>query len=196
MATSYLGRELGAFLDLVASREAAPGGGAVAALTLAMAAGLAAMAARLSPRQIADNASLADEADVIRRRAAQLADEDGEAYRAVLAAYSAGRSAASVDGRTEVSRALDEAARVPLEMAALGARITELAARLARDGNPRLRGDASTAVMVAEAAVRSACHLVRINVAQGDGDTGLVRQAEAHVQTATDALSTLGDLSP
>ncbi|MDT7593335.1 MAG: Formiminotransferase-cyclodeaminase, partial [Pseudonocardiales bacterium] len=66
MTTSYLGRELGAFLDLVASREAAPGGGAVAALTLSMAAGLAAMAARLSPRQIADNASLADEADVVR----------------------------------------------------------------------------------------------------------------------------------
>jgi methenyltetrahydrofolate cyclohydrolase len=196
METSHLGRELGAFLDLVASREAAPGGGAVAAVTLSMAAGLVAMAARLSPRQMSDSTSLVDEADAIRRRAAQLADEDGEAYRKVLAAYNSDSSAASVDGRTDIGRALDLAARVPLEMAALGARTTQLAARLAREGNPRLRGDATTALMVAEAAVRSTGHLVRTNVEEGDGDEELVRQAELHARTAADALRAAADVAP
>ncbi|MDX6365556.1 MAG: Formiminotransferase-cyclodeaminase, partial [Nocardioidaceae bacterium] len=57
MATmSYLGQELGDFLDLVASREAAPGGGAVAAITISLAAGLVGMAAQLSERQVPDSA--------------------------------------------------------------------------------------------------------------------------------------------
>jgi formiminotetrahydrofolate cyclodeaminase len=188
MATpSYLDRQLGDLLDLVASRDPAPGGGAVAALSLALAAGLVAMSARLSERQVPDSALLVAEADRIRLRGPQLADDDGEAYGAVLAAYGAVRSSDSPDARQAIAAALDRAARVPLEIAALGARTAELAARLAVEGNPRLRGDSTTAVFVAEAAVRSARQLVRINVAEGDGDDALVRAADGHVRTAAAA---------
>jgi formiminotetrahydrofolate cyclodeaminase len=195
MTTSYLGTELGQFLDLVANRDAAPGGGAVAAVSVSLAAGLAAMAARLSSRQVADGETLAADADAVRRRAADLAGEDAEAYMAVLAAYAGAKTAAATAAAThsddEIRAALDRAARVPLEVTALGARTALLAARLAREGNPRLRGDATTAVLISIAAARSACELVRINVADGAGDQSLLAEAAQNVQTAEAARRTI-----
>jgi methenyltetrahydrofolate cyclohydrolase len=189
--TSYLGQELGDFLDLVASREAAPGGGAVAAVTISLAAGLVAMAAQLSERQVPDSASLVTEAERVRRRSERLADEDAEAYRAVLAAYTAARSGATTKAHEQIAAALDGAARVPLEMASLAAETAVLGARLALEGNPRLRGDATTAVLLSEAAARSAAHLVQVDVDEGDGDPALVREAEGHVRAASDAVASL-----
>jgi methenyltetrahydrofolate cyclohydrolase len=191
--TSYLGQELGDFLDLVASREAAPGGGAVAAVTISLAAGLVAMAAQLSERQVPDSASLVTEAERLRRRSERLADEDAEAYRAVLAAHTAARSGATTKAHEKIAAALDGAARVPLEMASLAAETAVLGARLALEGNPRLRGDATTAVLLAEAAARSAAHLVQVDVDEGDGDPELVHEAQAHVQTASVAAAALRD---
>jgi methenyltetrahydrofolate cyclohydrolase len=189
--TSYLGRQLGDFLDLVASREAAPGGGAVAAVTVSLAAGLVGMAAQLSGRQVPDSASLAGEAERLRRRSERLADEDAEAYRAVLSAYSAARAGGTPQPAEAIAAALDKAARVPLEMASLAAATAVLGARLALEGNPRLRGDATTAVLLAEAAARSAAHLVQVDVDEGDGDPALVREADAHVRTASAAVASL-----
>jgi methenyltetrahydrofolate cyclohydrolase len=191
---SYLGQELGDFLDLVASREAAPGGGAVAAIAISMAAGLVGMAAQLSERQVSDSASLVIDAEHLRLRSARLADEDAEAYRAVLAAYTAARSGASTKAGEDIAAALDGAARVPLEMASLAAETAVLGARVALEGNPRLRGDATTAVLLAQAAARSAAHLVRVDVDEGDGDPALVRAAEGHVQSASVAAASLRDL--
>ncbi|MDX6318089.1 MAG: methenyltetrahydrofolate cyclohydrolase [Nocardioidaceae bacterium] len=189
--TSFLGQELGDFLDLVASREAAPGGGAVAAVTISLAAGLVAMAAQLSERQLPDSASLVTEAEQVRRRSERLADEDAEAYRAVLAAYTAARSGATAKTYAKIAAALDGAARVPLEMASLAAQTAVLGARLALEGNPRLRGDATTAVLLAEAAARSAAHLVQVDVDEGDGDPALIREAEDHVRAASVAVASL-----
>jgi formiminotetrahydrofolate cyclodeaminase len=189
--TSYVGTELGRFLDLVASREPAPGGGAIAAVTVSLAAGLVAMAARFSARQVADCEALAREADQIRRRAADLAGDDADAYKEVLAASA--RTAAADQARQgdEVRSALGRAAEVPLEVTALGARTTTLAARLALEGNPRLHGDATTAALLAEAAVRAAAALVGINVDAAGGDKDLVRQAERHVHRSGAALRSL-----
>jgi methenyltetrahydrofolate cyclohydrolase len=192
--TSYLGQQLGDFIDLVASREAAPGGGAVAAVTVSLAAGLVGMAARLSERQVPDSASLVTEAERLRRRSERLADEDAAAYRAVLAAYRAARSDATSKAHEDIEAALDGAARVPLEMARLAAETAVLGARLALEGNPRLRGDATTAVLLAQAAARSAAQLVRLDVDEGDGDPALTGEAEAHVQTASVAAASLPDV--
>jgi formiminotetrahydrofolate cyclodeaminase len=192
MEASYSSTELGQFLDLVASREAAPGGGAVAAVTVSLAAGLVAMAARLSPDQIPDSAALTAEADRIRLSAARLADDDAHAYRRVLAAYSAARRTGSTTpGDPAVRSALEQAARVPLEVSALGARAAALAARLAVEGNPPLRGDAATAVAIAQAAVGAAARLVSINVEEGGGDQSLVEEARRNVELATEAQASL-----
>lgn len=69
----YAELPLGRFLEMVASREAAPGGGASAAVAVALAAALAGMAARLSADHLADATGLAERADRLRHRAAPLA---------------------------------------------------------------------------------------------------------------------------
>lgn len=163
--TSSLDQPVRQFLDQVAARSSAPGGGGAAALAGALAAGLAAMAARFSAAQLPGAADLAARADQLRHRAAELVDEDAQAYGAVLDAFALPRDAAGRD--QQVRAALDRAAAVPEEMTQLGAQVAELAAQLAIAGNPSLRGDSVTAALLAEASARSAACLVDINVALG-----------------------------
>ena len=75
-APDYLDLPLGEFLDRVASDSPAPGGGSVAAIAVALAAGLAGMAARLSTGQLSNAPELADQADASRQRVAPLASAD------------------------------------------------------------------------------------------------------------------------
>ena len=95
----YLGQPLGGFLDLVASREPAPGGGASAAVTVALAAALTAMAARFSTEHLADADDLAARADELRAEVVPLARADGAAYGRVLDAQRAPRDDEEDRGR-------------------------------------------------------------------------------------------------
>jgi formiminotetrahydrofolate cyclodeaminase len=113
--SEYLDLPLRTFLDLVASDNPAPGGGSVAAVAVALAAGLSGMAARLSAGQLADG--LAARADALRRRVAPLAEADAESYGRVLAAY---REPDSETRRERASDALSGAADVPLAVAEVG----------------------------------------------------------------------------
>ena len=165
---NYLERPLADFLDSVASGEPAPAGGAVAAVAVALAAGLSGMAARLSVDQLVDAAELAERAERLRRRVAPLAQEDATAYGHVLAAYRAPDDGDPEERQRRIRMALSEAADVPLAIAEVGAMVAETAARLAREGNPNLRGDAVAAALLAEAGARAAAVLVEINVAAGE----------------------------
>lgn len=177
-APSYLHLDLSEFLDAVSRREPAPGGGSVAAMTVAMAAGLVAMVARFSAPPDTEP-GLAEEADQWRRRAARLAEQDATAYQHVLEAYSSPRDA---PGREEqVRHALEAACQVPLEIAEIGVQVARRASGLAERGNPTTRGDADTARLLAEAAVRSSARLVEINVETGAGDPDLARRAQRYV---------------
>jgi methenyltetrahydrofolate cyclohydrolase len=167
---------LGEFLDLVAKREPAPGGGAVSAVTVSLAASLVAMAARYSVDVLDGDESIVEMAERLRASSAALADEDAEAYGAVIAAYASARNRESSD-RQEVRTALMRAAEVPLEIAELGAETARLAALVAVEGKRDVRGDATSALLLAEAATRSAAYLVAVNVDAGGGDDGLVRRA-------------------
>ena len=77
-----LRQPLGAFLDDLAAETSARGAGAVAAVTVALGAALVEMAARFSEGAEAALASAGD----LRSRVAPLAQADGEAYAAFLAA--------------------------------------------------------------------------------------------------------------
>jgi formiminotetrahydrofolate cyclodeaminase len=183
----YLDLTLGQFLDRLAAREPAPGGGAAAAVTVAMAAGLVAMAARFSGDQLKRAEAVAAEAEALRLRVAPLAQADGNAYGKVLEALALPResSAERRQLREEtIRRALEGAADVPLTVAEIGANVAELAETVARSGNPNLRGDAVTAGLLAAAGARSAARLVAINV--GDRDERTV-QAERLAGKAADA---------
>jgi formiminotetrahydrofolate cyclodeaminase len=160
------------FLELIASRQAAPGGGAVAAMAAAMAAGLVAMAARFSDRHLSDAGVLAREADRLRDTAARLADEDAIAYGEVRAAYAQPAQPNPNARRGRIHRALTRATDVPLEVARVASEVAAMASRLVEGGNPNLRGDAMTAVWLARAAVRACATLVECNVRLGklEGD--------------------------
>jgi methenyltetrahydrofolate cyclohydrolase len=174
----YLDLALGEFLDRVAAREPAPGGGAVAAAAVAMAAALAAMAARFSGEQLDDAGAVAGRAESLRLRVESLADADAEAYGKVIEALALPREPDERGRelrRQTIAWALRAAAEVPLEVAEVAAEVAGLAAMLAEGGNPNLRGDAITAGLVAAAGGRSAATLVAINV--GDRDPLAVRAA-------------------
>lgn len=148
-------------LEAVSARTTAPGGGAAAALTTALAASLTAMAARFdgAGAQSSRRVALADEA---RDRAAELADADIAAYARFVTARRA---------RTgDLGQALDDAVDVPLQVTALAEEIAVAASALAHEGNPRLRGDAVTACWLAAAAARSASLLVAENLTDRPDD--------------------------
>lgn len=184
-APDYPGLPLGEFLDSVASDSPAPGGGGAAAVTASLAAGLAGMSARLSSGYLTDAAGLAERADSLRERLSPLARADAEAYGRVLTAL---RLPPDDPGRREaVDQALGGAADVPLAVAELARDAAEISARLAQEGNPNLRGDALTSVYLAEAAVRSAADLVRLNVEMthsGDGEDRNARASHLYRETA------------
>ena len=151
---------VGRFLDALSATTPDPGGGAVAALSVTLAAGLCAMTAGLSGRHLAAE-RLAEQARLLRDRAAPLAQADAEAYRAVLAAMRA---------RNGVGDALSQACAVPMEVAEIGTQVAALAVAVAAEGNPAVRGDAITAALLAAAGARAAATLVRINLAGADDD--------------------------
>lgn len=184
---SYLDSSLREFLDSVAGREPAPGGGCVAAVTVAMAAGLVAMAARLSP-ELSGSERLVADAERLRRRSAELADADAEAYAEVLATLSATRASEPAERQVRRRAAFEQATRVPLEVAEIGAEAARLATLLVEGGNANLRGDAATGAYLAEAGVRAAEALVRINVVSGECDSDLLTRATRAAVAAREAV--------
>jgi len=172
----YLDLPLGEFLDRVASDKPSPGGGSVAAIAVALAAGLAGMAARLSEDQLPDATDLAEEADAARSKVAPLARADAESYGRVLEAY---READSETRKVRVRDALSGAADVPLAVAEAGSEVVAIASRLAEEGNPNLEGDALAAVLLAGAGVRAAATLVGINLSTANVDDDRLGRANS-----------------
>jgi formiminotetrahydrofolate cyclodeaminase len=180
---------LGQFLDQVASDAPAPGGGAVTAVTTALAAGLVAMVARFSSRQMTDALGVAEDADRLRGRAIGLADDDARAYRDVLAAYALKKD--DEDRATRIRGALERAADVPLTIARIAAETALIGAHLVASSNPNLTGDAIVAVHLAEAAARAAVTLVELNVRLGKLDGSWLDESAAHLATAAKAATSL-----
>jgi formiminotetrahydrofolate cyclodeaminase len=176
-----LEKTLTSFLEAVAARTSAPGGGAVAAVATAIAAALVEMAAQFSNKHWDDADAAAARARELRERAAPLAQADADAYEAVIAAR----------GEPGYDEALSRAADVPLAIVEAAADVAELAAELAAQGNPNLRGDAVTAALLAEASARAAANLVEINLAERDGDRRIDRAQELASAAGAAARRTL-----
>jgi len=165
-------------LATVAAETSAPGGGSVAAVVTAFAAALVAMAARFSREQWEEAGGAVAQAEALRTRVLPLADEDAEAYETVLEALRLPPDIGP-DRRDEaLGAALSRAADVPLAIAEAALDVATLAAELAERGNPNLRGDAATAALLAEAAVRATANLLEINLGTREGDERLKRARE------------------
>jgi formiminotetrahydrofolate cyclodeaminase len=166
-------------LDAVGARTPAPGGGAAAALSGSLAAGLVEMAARFT----AGREDVAAEAGALRGRLLKLGERELSAYEPVLEAIAL--DAGDPDRDARLRAALSDAADSPLEIARAAAVVASLGAELALTGNTNLTGDAITGVALAEAACCAAARLTEINLARVPSDprldeaAGLTRQASA-----------------
>lgn len=181
-----LGLETRALLDLLARRGRGPAVGSAAALVVATAAALVAKAARTSTAFWADAPAAAAQAEALRARAAPLAQADADAYAAAVERLDEPREEDADRRDFQLGRALDAAAVIPLRIAASAADVAALAAEVAEHGNPDLRPDAAGAALLAEAAARTAAHLVQVNLAVGSEDPR-VREANGHAESAAES---------
>ena len=189
--STFLDLPLGEFLDEVASPELVPGAGFSAAVTVAMAAGLVTMTARRSLEVWPEGAGAAAQAERLRKRVIPLAEENVVAYRKAVGLLR-GDDLADIKHRDfELSRSLEEAARIPLAIGEAAADVAALAADVAEYGEPSVRADAATAGALALAGARGAAILVEVNLTTTSGDERLARarelvaDAEAAVERAS-----------
>jgi formiminotetrahydrofolate cyclodeaminase len=131
------------------------------------------MTARLS-RELAGANAIAAETQSLRDDLALLCDQDPRTYLGVIAARRSPPTPDPADRTNRITAALSEAAAVPMTVLEAGARLARLAAELAEEGNPNLRGDAVVAAVLAGAGAEAAAALVRINLAGRPGDDRLV----------------------
>lgn len=139
------------FLEEMASRKPAPGGGSAAALAGSLAAALVEMVGRLTDTE--RMREITAEAEKARHRLAKLVDEDCQAFKEFIKAP-----------KNEREAALKQAALVPLETAGLSYRILELVEEIAGKGNKSAITDVGVAAMLANTAVQGANLNVRINL--------------------------------
>ena len=177
-------------LDDLLGRFAASGqvaAGSAAALTVAVAAGLAAMVARASRDSWEDAGGVAAQAISLQERAAWLIREDADAWQEAFAALGGTGEGHTAQRNFELEQKLERAAAVPLEIGELGATVAELAALAGELGEGHARADAVAAAALAAGATRAVMHLVEVNLGVREGDKRLA-QARASEQAALEAV--------
>jgi formiminotetrahydrofolate cyclodeaminase len=189
---SLLDLRLSEFLDEVAGKGRTPGGGSLAALVTAAAAGLLAKVARASKADWADAAGVAAQAEALRDRAAPLAQLDADEYEAAMSSVGAPGDESAVRRDFAVGRAYARAAEPPLRIVEAATDVAELAALVARNGDPSLRADAAAAGAFAAAAARAAAELVAVNLTASADDERVLRAhalAELAARAADEAFA-------
>ena len=187
---TLLDLEVRALLELVSRRGIGPASGAGAALVTAVAAALVAKAARTSPAW-EGSAGAAAQADALRLRAAPMAQADTDAYAAAVKELDEPRDPDPDRRDFRLGRTLEAAAVVPLQVAETAADVALLAAEVADRCKPDLRADAVVAAFLAEAAARSAAHLVEVNLGVVGPSDERVATANAAVEAAARAVGSL-----
>ena len=164
-------QEIGAWLDELASAAPAPGGGAVAALQVAMAAGLVEMVTNLTvgnPRYAEHEPTMIDarsRAGAVRQTAVQLVAEDATAFTAVTDAYKLPRATdEDKAARTAaIQQALLGAADVPVRTARAASTVVDLAERILPGANVNVLSDVAIAASSARAGLEGAIVNIEIN---------------------------------
>jgi formiminotetrahydrofolate cyclodeaminase len=169
LTRDYQDLRLGEFLEEVASPDAMPGAGYCAAVSLSMAAGLVAMAARASRGQWGEAKGAAAQADALRERVAPLAQRNADAYAAAVAGLREAQGGDPSKGE-DLGDSLARAADVPLEIAEAAVDVASLAAVVAERGEQALRPDAVAAAALSQAAARAAATLVEVNLGTTPSD--------------------------
>jgi formiminotetrahydrofolate cyclodeaminase len=161
------------FLNETASSKAVPGGGSVAALGAALAAGLVEMVAGLTIGRKGFEAvddqmrEVAASVSVLKDQCNLSIDKDTGAYSRVIDAYRMPKSSGKeINDRTlAIQGAMKDAALVPMETAKQAYQIMEFAGFVVKHGNPNAVSDGLVAAMLARTAVLAGLYNVKINLA-------------------------------
>jgi formiminotetrahydrofolate cyclodeaminase len=189
---------IAAFLDQLAARVPAPGGGATSALHAAQAAALLAMVARYSdgPRYDAEVMSrIVAEADALREDALALAEADTAAFGAVAQAYRLPRETEQEQATrsASISAALGGAARPPADVVRTALLVISLAEELLPAGNRNMITDVAAAAEAARAAAVTARLNIEINL-KGIADPVLRNEFAATAAVADRVITRAGQI--
>jgi formiminotetrahydrofolate cyclodeaminase len=191
-----LHRDIGEWLEQLGSSAPAPGGGAAAALAASAGAALVEMVVNLTVGKPAyaehepHVRPIGEQAADLRVRALDLVEADEAAFNGVMAAYGLpkGTDEDKAARSVAIERATIEAARPPLQIADVAARVIELAAALPGRSNRNVLSDVGVAAALAVAALESAAINVEVNLgALKDHATrdGLRKELAGHMVALT-----------
>ncbi len=160
------------FLDELASKAPAPGGGSVAAISGALGAALVSMVCNLTLGKKGyedvqdDIQDLLAQSEALRAELTDLLEADVAAYSGYSAAAKMPRATDEEKAARAVAMqaALQVATDVPLRIAEAAVKVIDLCQPAAEKGNKFAVSDAGVAVLMAEAALRSAALNVLINL--------------------------------
>ncbi len=185
------------FVDEVASKSPAPGGGSVAAASGMLAAGLVAMVGRLTigKKKYADVKEKMEEiirhADELRAELSILIQKDADAFNAIMAARKLPKDTDEEKAaRAEaITKATKVACTTPLEVAGKASTVLDLAKQVIEMGNVNSVTDGGVGARMAHSAVYSAGWNVKINLGGLDDHTFVadmehkIGELEAHADS-------------
>jgi len=160
------------YLYKAAAGTAVPGGGSVAALNAALAAGLTEMVANLTIGKKGYEAvedemkTIAEEASQLRTKLTAAIDQDADAYTEVMAAYKLPKTTDQETAvrKQKIQEAIKHAALVPLEVARDALAVIALSGQAIRKGNKNAASDGAVAAMNARTGALAAIYNVKINL--------------------------------
>lgn len=163
---------IGKFVDELASDLPAPGGGSVAALCGALAAGLNVMVGSLTvgKEKYRDKweimESITKDSNELRAEFVRLMNEDTESFNKYMAALRMprGTDAEKAARKAAMAEAAKGATDVPLRTLEACEKTAALALVAAENGNINAASDAGCAALIADAAAKAASFNVRINL--------------------------------
>ena len=193
MTRGYATTPLGELLDVLASSEPAPGGGAAAALAGAMGVSLLLMVAGMNktrhgaPEEMTDLAAAAARLRTIRDELMTLAATDPEAYRQLLTAYKLPKATPDEQAarRRAIIAGIRAATDAPLQTMRACVSALREAVLVAAAGNPNAITDAAVGVHLLIAAVRSGAMNVDVNL-KGMTDAAYVGASTAERRELTE----------
>jgi formiminotetrahydrofolate cyclodeaminase len=167
------------YLEKAAAGTAVPGGGSVAALNAALAAGLTEMVANLTIGKKGyeeveeEMIAIAGKASQLRNKLSAAIDRDADAYTAVMAAYKLPKTTDEETAlrKQKIQDAIKHAARVPLEVARNALAVIELAGQAIQKGNKNAASDGAVAAMNARTGALAAIYNVKINLGSINDDS-------------------------
>ncbi len=169
----FTAKTLNQFLEELASSAPVPGGGSGSALAGALGAGLLSMVCNLTLGKKGyedvqeEMQRILARSEEIRLALPKLLQADTEVYSQVMAANRMPRKTDDEKAARDAAmqKALQAAAEIPLQIAALCAEIVDLCLPAAQKGNKWAVSDAGVGALLAEASMRGALLNVEINLA-------------------------------